>query len=89
MEKLVAKTYATALFEVAIESNQLDQIGNELEYIDRTFTQYPEFYELYKTPQISSDEKKQIIAKVFQQEISPEVMNFLKIILDKRITSVF
>lgn len=89
MEKLVAKTYATALFEVAIESNQLDQIGNELEYIDRTFTQYPEFYELYKTPQISSDEKKQIIAKVFQQEISPEVMNFLKIILDKRRTRVF
>ena len=89
MEKLVAKTYATALFDVAIESNQLDRFGEELEFIVGTFRQHPEFYELYKTPQISSEEKKQIVAKVFQQGISQEVMSFLKILLDKRRTGSF
>lgn len=89
MEKLVAKTYATALFDVAVESNMLDSFGEEIQFINETFQQYPELYELYKTPQISSDEKKQIIAQVFQGKINAEVMNFLKILLDKRRTNAF
>jgi len=89
MEKLVAKTYATALFDVAIEINQLDRIGEELGFIKSAFHQYPEFYELYKTPQLSSEEKKQIIAQVFQAQIGNEVMNFMKILLDKRRTGAF
>lgn len=84
MAQLVAKTYAKALFEVAIESNQLDQFDKELKFVLEAFQQHPAFYELYKTPQISNDEKKGIISKVFEEALSPEVMNFLKILLDKR-----
>lgn len=89
MAQLVAKTYAKALFEVATESNQLDKFAEELKFVLETFQHHPMFYELYKTPQISNDEKKGIISEVFEKTLSAEVMNFLKILLDKRRTGNF
>ncbi|KXG76262.1 F0F1 ATP synthase subunit delta [Thermotalea metallivorans] len=88
MVELVAKSYAEALFDVALELNQLDQYGAELNFVMESFQQHPEFFELYKTPRISNEEKKRIIEAVFQGKISPEVMNFLKILSDKRRTGV-
>ncbi|WZL73615.1 F0F1 ATP synthase subunit delta [Clostridiaceae bacterium 35-E11] len=89
MAQLVAKTYSKALFEVAIESNQLDKFVEELKFVLEAFQQNPMFYELYKTPQISNDEKKEIIGEVFGKKLSAEIMNFLKILLDKRRTRNF
>lgn len=89
MAELVAKTYAEALFEVAVEIQQLDQFGEQLRFVSDTFQQYPEFYELYKTPQISNEEKKSIIANVFQKGVQVELLNFLKILIDKRRTGKF
>lgn len=88
MVELVAKTYAEALFSVALELNQLDQYGQELDFVMESFKQHTDFYELYKTPRISNEEKKQIIEAVFQGKLSAEIMNFLKILSDKRRTNV-
>ena len=52
MAELVSKTYASALFEVAIESNQLDRFREELTFVLETFEKQPEFYRFYITPQI-------------------------------------
>lgn len=87
MAELVSKTYASALFEVAIENNQLDQFREELNFVLDTFEKYPEFYRFYVTPQISKEEKKQVLQEVFKGRLSIEVLNFFKIILDKRRTN--
>lgn len=89
MEKLVGKVYAQALFDVAIESDKLDEFGEEMKYINGIFQQYPEFFILYKTPRIDSEEKKKIITKVFEKSISKEVLNLMKILLDKGRASSF
>ncbi len=89
MVELVAKTYAEALFSVALELNQMEQYGEELDFVMESFRQHTDFYELYKTPRISHDEKKQIIEAVFQGKLSAEIMNFLKILADKRRTNGF
>jgi F-type H+-transporting ATPase subunit delta len=89
MAQLVAKTYAGALFEVAVEMNQIDQFGEQLTFMMDTFKEYPAFYELYKTPQISKVEKSKITGDVFKDKLSLEIMNFIKILLDKRRTSSF
>lgn len=89
MEKLVSKVYAQALFDVAIESDKLDKFEEELQYINGIFQQHPELNKLYKTPRIDSQDKKEIIAQVFKDGISQEVMNFLKILLDKGRASNF
>lgn len=89
MAELVAKTYAQALFEVATENQQIDQYGEELFFVLDTFRTYDEFYKIYKTPQIGKEEKKSIIQNVFSGRISTEIMNFLKVLVDKRRTSAF
>ncbi|WP_053954733.1 F0F1 ATP synthase subunit delta [Inediibacterium massiliense] len=87
MAKLIEKTYAQALFEVATEMNGLDLYREELSFIVETFKTYQEFSILYNTPQMSKEEKKEMIEDVFKNQISKEVMNFLKILVDKNRTT--
>lgn len=87
MAKLVAKVYSDALFEVAIEENKVDLLFEELTLITDLFKEYPEFFELFKTPKISIEDKKKSIEEAFGGKISTEMLNFLKIILDKRRSS--
>ncbi|WP_430884017.1 F0F1 ATP synthase subunit delta [Fusibacter sp. JL216-2] len=84
MAKLVSTTYAQALFEVAMELDSLDQIKDELGFINESFKTHPEFYEVFRTPKINKEERKDIITKVFDDKVSKEVMNFMKILIDKR-----
>ncbi|SHI60106.1 ATP synthase F1 subcomplex delta subunit [Geosporobacter subterraneus DSM 17957] len=88
MAQLAARTYAQALFEVALEVNRIDDFEKELNFVLQTFEQHPDFYEIFKTPQIGNEEKKSIIENVFKGRLTDEMMNFLKILLDKRRTGV-
>ena len=84
MAKLVSKTYSEALFEVALEENKVDLFLNEINFVTENFKMHPEFFDLFKTPLVRGDEKKQIIEEVFGDKLSKEMNNFLKIIIDKR-----
>jgi len=84
MAKLVAGTYSEALFDVAVEAGKIEAFMDDLNGIVDSFNDYPEFFELFKTPQISIEEKKEIIENVFSGKINDEVLNFLKIIMDKQ-----
>lgn len=88
MAQLAARTYAQALFEVALETNRIDGFEKELNFVQETFAQHPDFYEIFKTPQISNEDKKHIIESVFRGRLADEVMNFLKILLDKKRTGI-
>lgn len=89
MAELVSKTYSEALFDVAVEENCIDKISSELEFIVETFKAHPEFFELFRTPQINVEERKNIVLEVFGDNISQEVQNFIKILLDKGRGSAF
>jgi F-type H+-transporting ATPase subunit delta len=84
MAKLVAGTYSEALFDVAVEAGKIDSFMEDLNGVVDSFNEYPEFFELFKTPQISIEEKKDIIENVFSGKINQEVLNFLKIVMDKQ-----
>ncbi len=84
MAKLVAGTYSEALFDVAVETDKIDLFMEDLNGVVDSFNEHPEFFELLKTPQISIEEKKDIIENVFSGKINEEVLNFLKIVMDKK-----
>ncbi|MBM7615127.1 F0F1 ATP synthase subunit delta [Alkaliphilus hydrothermalis] len=84
MAELVAKRYAGALYEVAIPLQKQEIFKEELLAILDTLTAHPQFDQLLKSPLIQSQEKKDILTKVFQGKISQEVSNFLYILVDKR-----
>ncbi len=83
MAQLVSKAYSDALFEVGLEMNNVQVLLDEFTFIMETFDEYKDFYELFKTPRISAGEKKGIIEETFKDKISAEMLNFLKILLDK------
>ncbi len=83
MAELVSKVYAEAIFEFALELNKIDEVNEDMQGICRIFEENPEFLELYKTPNISLDERKTLLDHTFSGHIMPEVLNFLKLLIDK------
>jgi len=63
MAKLVSKTYSEALFEVAIEEDKVDLFLEEIGFIVSTFKMYPQFYDLFKSPLLKVDEKRNLLKR--------------------------
>ncbi len=84
MAELVSKTYSEALFEVAKEESAIDRFKDEFDFIAASFIEYPELFEIFKTPKINFDEKKKIIHEIFAERVSVSLLNFINIILDKK-----
>lgn len=82
-ELTVASTYAKALFDVAVENNKVDLIGEELEGLKEIFNQEPDFKRLLASPTVSVAEKKQVIETVFEGKMEKELLNFLYVLIDK------
>lgn len=83
MAKLVGATYANSLFEIAKELNKIDEIYKELSFIAETFKNDKDFYQFFITPKVSIAKRKEVIENIYGDKVSREVVNFLKILLDK------
>lgn len=79
----VAKRYALALFQLALENKLLDQMENELRLVKEVITYTPEVTALLQSPKLSKDKKKEILTQAFAQA-SPFVLNTLNIMIDRR-----
>lgn len=83
MAKLVSKTYGEALFEIAVEENKTGELMEEVTGILEILDANQDFDGLMKHPGISKQDKLQIIREVFQGKTSPELSNFLEIVVSK------
>lgn len=83
MAQLVAKTYAEALMEVAVESGHILDFKRELGFVAETLAENPDFNALFMSPSVGIDEKKSVMEAVFGKNISPSLLNFVKILTDK------
>jgi F-type H+-transporting ATPase subunit delta len=88
MAKLVSKTYSSALFELAQEVEMIDQILAEYEFVKTSLDSNPDFYEILTSPMISIEEKKKIVETTYGEHISAELVNFFKILMDKKRSGV-
>lgn len=84
MAELISTTYATALYDVCVEENKVDEFMNEVGFINETLKGNTEFFEVLSTPRINVNEKKKIIDDVFGNYVNREIVNFIKILIDKR-----
>ncbi|MCD4711970.1 MAG: F0F1 ATP synthase subunit delta [Clostridiales bacterium] len=65
MAKLVDITYSQAIFEYALESDRLEQFQKEFDFFAQALIDYPDYFEIIKTPTINFEEKKTIITEAF------------------------
>ena len=88
-ELTVENTYGKALFEAATERNKVDIILTELKELSAIFEKNPNFFELFRTPIISAAEKREVAEQAFGGRVSPETLNFLLVLIDKKRMSSF
>ena len=83
MAKLISKTYGEALFELALEKNELDTIAEQVALLSEAFAENPELTKLLSHPKISKEEKISVVENVFKGRMSDDIVGFLVIIVEK------
>jgi len=79
----VARNYAEALFALGEKHEAIEEFGDGIEFVARLIDENPDFRLFLATPRVSAEEKKDLIRKVFGNEIPGKLLNFLLITVDK------
>lgn len=80
---LIARRYATVLFECASEKNKLEDICTDVTLIRNSFRDCPEALEFLASPLKKPSEKKSLLASVFNGKVSSLTSEFLSFAVDK------
>jgi F-type H+-transporting ATPase subunit delta len=73
--------YASALFDLLLEENKVEQNYLDLQVIAKTITEHADMIKLIKHPQITKDDKKDLIQTIYS-EVDPILLNFLYVLID-------
>ena len=80
----LARRYAAALFHLAADRAELDQIKEEFTVIDEVVAAQSNFRYFLFSPKVNIDEKKRVLGDVFSDRISKSMLHFLYLLLDKK-----
>jgi F-type H+-transporting ATPase subunit delta len=81
----MAGRYATALFELARETNALDQVQTDLEAFERLVASSPDLMRLLRSPVFGADEQARALDAVLDKaSISGVARNFLRVVAANR-----
>ncbi len=83
MAKQVSKTYGSALFEVAMESNTVDTILEEVLFVKQTFLENEDLSKLMLHPNIEKEEKIKVIENIYKGKISDEITGLMIMLITK------
>ena len=79
----VGSVYGEALYELAKAEGLAKVISQELSVLRESFRQEPEFVRLLSAPNLSKQERCQILENSFRGRLEPYLLNFLKILTEK------
>ncbi len=80
----VAKPYARALYEAAIEQNALEVIINDVETFQELMEQSEELVQFINTPLMSPQIKSDTFQQLFSASMHPLTINFFKLLALKQ-----
>ena len=83
MAKLVSKTYGDALFELALESGQIDSLFEESKRMLAIVQTNEDLAKMMNHPKIVVEEKQKIIEAVFKDHASKEMTGLMMMIIAK------
>lgn len=83
MAKLIASTYADALFEIAIEKNKTEDWQKAIEEIKSILDENPEFGKLMTHPQVDKEERLSLASEAFDEKVDPEIVGLIRMIIEK------
>ena len=79
----VGSVYGEALYELAKSEGLSEAISKELSVLQESFRREPDFIRLLGAPNLSKQERCQILDDSFRGKVTPYVLNFMKILTEK------
>ena len=83
MAKLISKTYGDALFDVAMESERLDDFLNEAQMVLNLFLDNKDLVKLMNHPKVPKEEKLTVLESCFSNGISKETLGIMRLMVTK------
>lgn len=85
MAKLVTKTYADALFQLAVEENKVDELFEEVTVLANVLRENEDLYKVMCHPKVDKDEKLATVKEIFSGRASMELCGFInQIVVNNR-----
>lgn len=79
-----AKNYGDALFMLAKELDQINNVKNDFDTLCESIEQNPEYLKLLDTPSLSREERVNLVDKAFGM-LNKNLVNMVKILAERRI----
>lgn len=89
LNQAVARRYARALFELAQEKGLLDQIDQEFGMVVSMIEANRQLQSVMNDVLIAPEVKRDLVEKVLRGKVSPLLMNFLLVVVNKRREAYF
>ena len=83
MADLIANRYAAALFDIALENNGIDKYYDDALLIYEVIQNDPEFQTVLKHPQISGDEKLNVLVNTFKGKVTDDLLGLFSVAFRK------
>ena len=83
MAKLVANTYGDALFDLALESKQVDGLFEEARALLPILEENEDLKKMMNHPKIVKEEKIKVVEDVFRGKISKELLGLITMLITK------
>jgi F-type H+-transporting ATPase subunit delta len=85
----VAVRYAKSLYLLAKEKNLVEDIKNDIELVESSFSVFSDLKATIDNPVIKPSIKKDIIEKVFSGKVNEFVLRFLLLVIENKRDNVF
>lgn len=83
------RIYTDAIYSLAKEEDMLGQFLNDMRAVCDILNEYPEYTSLADAPTIETGERIELLDKAFNGQISIYVLNFIKVLAEKRRMHIF
>ena len=80
----LSRRYSVAVFNLARDRNVLDSVAEEFSLISEVLRKNDKFRYFLFSPKIAITAKKQVLESVFGESITPTLLNFFYLVLDKK-----
>lgn len=79
-----ARRYASALFQIAREQNEVNEVLANIKLIKQTLADSRELVNFLRSPIIKFDDKKEVLDAIFKDKVQPIVRTFLELLAKKK-----
>ena len=83
----ISKAYADALFELSMEENILEEIKEQTALLVQVLADNADFVKLLNAPTVTKEEKISLADSVFSGKINKHLLNFIKVMIQRKNTA--